>query len=214
VTNSQPSPPSGLLVARSGSTITLSWNAASDAETPSTGLSYNVRIGTTPGGSEVYAGMSGASGFRLVPALGNGQLRLFSPFLNYALGIPYYWSVQSVDSGFAGSAFAAESTLFFYAPNQIAGDLNGDGVVSQAELDLVYANYLPTSPWLYMTNVAGLGGTNVTFALSNSTAGAFSVEYTTNLTDWYDLGPATPRYLFTDTNAPAIPQRSYRLRWP
>jgi len=31
------------------------------------------------------------------------------------------------------------------------------------------------------------------------------VEYSTNLVDWYFLGPATPRYLFTDTNAPAVP---------
>jgi hypothetical protein len=54
----------------------------------------------------------------------------------------------------------------------------------------------------------------VTFALSNSLAGAFSVESTTNLVDWEYLGPAIPRYLFTDTNAPAIPQRYYRLRWP
>ena len=65
-----------------------------------------------------------------------------------------------------------------------------------------------------MTNVAGLGGTNVTFALTNNLAGAFSVEYTTNLMDWLFLGPATPRYEFTDTNAPAVPQRYYRLRWP
>jgi hypothetical protein len=54
----------------------------------------------------------------------------------------------------------------------------------------------------------------VTFALTNSLAGAFSVEVTTNLIDWLFLGPAIPRYLFTDTNAPAEPQRYYRLRWP
>ncbi len=65
-----------------------------------------------------------------------------------------------------------------------------------------------------MTNPAGLGGTNVTFALTNSVAGAFSVEYSTNLVDWHDVGPAIPRYEFTDTNAPALPQRYYRLRWP
>jgi hypothetical protein len=46
------------------------------------------------------------------------------------------------------------------------------------------------------------------------TAGSFSVGYRTNLADWFHLGPATPRCLFTDTNAPAVPQRSYRLRWP
>ena len=66
-----------------------------------------------------------------------------------------------------------------------------------------------------VTNTAGLGGTNVTFALTDDpVAAAFSVEYTTNLVDWYFLGPAAPRYLFTDTNAPALPQRHYRLRWP
>ena len=86
--------------------------------------------------------------------------------------------------------------------------------MDQIELNTVLSNYFPNSPFLRMTNVAGLGGTNVTFALSNSTAGAFGVEYTTNLMDWLFLGPATPRYEFTDTNAPTNPQRYYRLRWP
>jgi hypothetical protein len=36
----------------------------------------------------------------------------------------------------------------------------------------------------------------------------------TNLMDWDYLGPATPRYEFTDTNALAWPQRYYHLRWP
>lgn len=96
----------------------------------------------------------------------------------------------------------------------IPGDSNGDGTVDQAELDAVLANYWPRNPWLLLTNAAGLGGANVSFALSNSTAGAFSVEYSTNLTDWQYLGPAIPRYEFTDTNAPALPERYYRLRWP
>jgi hypothetical protein len=65
-----------------------------------------------------------------------------------------------------------------------------------------------------MTNVAGLGQTNVTFALGNSVSGAYSVQVSTNLADWQLLGPATPRYLFTDTNAPAGPQRYYRLSYP
>jgi autotransporter-associated beta strand protein len=99
-------------------------------------------------------------------------------------------------------------------PPQILGDFNGDGRVDQNELNTVLSNYFPNSPFFQMTNVAGLGGTNVTFALTNSLAGAFGVECTTNLLDWFFLGPATPRYEFTDTNAPAAPQRYYRLRWP
>ena len=44
--------------------------------------------------------------------------------------------------------------------------------------------------------------------------GSYTVEYSTNLVNWQPLGPASPRYLFTDTNAPAAPQRLYRLRLP
>src|SRR5690348_18462811 len=55
---------------------------------------------------------------------------------------------------------------------------------------------------LYLTNVAGLGGTNVTFAVSNSLSGAYSVEASTNLADWQFLGSATPRRLFTTPTRP------------
>ena len=55
----------------------------------------------------------------------------------------------------------------------------------------------------------------MTFALTNSTEGAYSVWMSTNLMDWNYLGPAQRQcYEFTDTNAPAIPQRFYRLAWP
>jgi hypothetical protein len=169
--------------------------------------------------------------------MGNAQARLTALF-NATVGTPYYWSVHAVDTSFAGSPFAPEQSFTIntvFTPTNgipVPGDQNGDGVVSQSELaavltnlngngvlteadlSLVLSNYFAASPWLCLTNVTGLGGTNVTFALTNSLAGAFSVEYSTNLADWYLLGPATPRYLFTDTNASAPPQRYYRLRWP
>lgn len=219
--NTPPSAPTGLAAAAVGAAVTFSWNAASDAQTPASGLTYNLRIGTTPGGVDIVSPMALNGGLRLVAEMGNMQQSRSWPSTALPVGQPLYWSVQAVDTAFAGSPFAAESS-FMVLPavvsitvtNLVPGDVNGDGVVTQAELDAVLANYLPTSPFLQMTNVAGLGGTNVTFALSNSTAGAFSVEVTTNLVDWNFLGPATPRYLFTDTNAPTNPQRYYRLRWP
>jgi hypothetical protein len=201
----------------------MTWNASADNETPAAGLTYNLRIGTTPGGSDVLSPMSGGNGFRRLPQLGNAQLGLTALF-NYTSGISYYWSAQAVDNTFAGSPFSPESSFKILqsppvlvpinATNVVTGDLNGDGMLDDSELNIILSNYWPYSPWLYMTNVAGLGSTNVTFALSNSTVGAFGVEYTTNLVDWFFLGPATPQYKFTDTNAPAAPQRYYRLRWP
>lgn len=108
----------------------------------------------------------------------------------------------------------------YYAPVKgmqsviLAGDLDGDGLVTRAELNSALTNYYQFNPWLMMTNTAGLGGTNVTFALSNSVEANYSVQWSTNLTAWNYLGPASPRYQFTDTNAPALPLRYYRLRWP
>jgi hypothetical protein len=223
ISNTPPAAPTGLSVNATGLVATLSWNAPFDAQTPAGGMSYNVRIGTVPGGSDILRPAAAFSGMLRVPQMGNAQEGLTATF-NYTLGTAYYWSVQGVDGGFVGSPFSAEGNFKILSPaasvvqaqatNQPAGDTNGDGLVSQAELDAVLASYWPQAPWLFMTNVVGLGGTNVTFALSNSTAGSFTVEYTTNLVDWELLGPAIPRYLFTDTNAPVAPQRSYRLRFP
>jgi alpha-tubulin suppressor-like RCC1 family protein len=130
-------------------------------------------------------------------------------------GFTFHWRVAATNGvdTIPGSAFSTDQIFSVPAAFRL-GDANGDGVVDQSELDAVYANYLPTSPWLLMTNVVGLGETNVTFALSNSLSGGYSVEVSTNLTDWQFLGTATPRYLFTDPNSPAAPQRHYRLRYP
>ena len=188
--------------------------------------------------------MASVTGLRRLPQMGNANGRLFAKFATKP-GTLYYWSVQAVDTAFAGGPFAPERSFSMtnvvlltsidgtpIGPIVVPGDQNSDGTVSQSELaavlanlhgngivtesdlDLILSHYFPNSPFLQMTNVAGLGGTNVTFALTNDLAGAFSMEFTTNFLDWYFLGPATPRYLFTDTNAPAVPQRFYRLRWP
>ena len=130
-------------------------------------------------------------------------------------GVTYHWRVVAANG--AGTTSSPDQTFNLFGTldgGGIPGDLNGDGVVSQSELDAVYANYATNSARLYMANVAGLGGTNVTFALSNSVSGAYSVQYSTNLVDWIPLGLARPRYLFIDTNAPSLPQRYYRLSYP
>ena len=218
-TNTPPVTPSGLSVTVSSPLFLLQWNPGSDSQTPTGGLTYNLRIGTTPGGSEILSPMAGTQGYRRVSSIGNAQsltsATLFSP-----VSTTYYWSVQSVDGAFAGSAFAPEQSFtagLVLAPTNgvpVPGDINGDGKVDDSELHEVLTHYWPYNPVLQMTNVAGLGSTNITFDITNSFAGDFNVEVTTNLTDWQLLGPATPRYYFSDTNSPAESQRFYRLRWP
>jgi hypothetical protein len=104
--NTPPSAPSGLSAAPSGASVTLSWTASSDGQTPADGLTYNLRVGTAPGGIDVVAPMAApASGTRIVVALGNAQHGT-SAFVNLAPAT-YHWGVQALDSAFAGSSFTS-----------------------------------------------------------------------------------------------------------
>jgi hypothetical protein len=98
----------------------------------------------------------------------------------------------------------------------LAGDLNGDGIVDQEELNAVLANYWTSSPWLHMTNPASLGDGFFQFALTNATGWNFTVMASSNLVDWTTLpGPAYPVYQFYDPEAASnAPVRVYRLRYP
>jgi len=98
----------------------------------------------------------------------------------------------------------------------VPGDVNGDGIVDQTELEVVLANYWPHSPWLYMTNPVAVGHGLFQFELTNAATWNFSVIVSSNLIDWTSLpNLAYPVYQFLD---PAVgtnsTSRFYRLRWP
>src|SRR5205085_282310 len=60
--NTAPAAPGGLsATGLTTSTATLAWTAAADAQTAAAGLSYNLRVGTTPGGSEVVGPQADAA---------------------------------------------------------------------------------------------------------------------------------------------------------
>jgi hypothetical protein len=105
--NAPPEAPTGLAVQIFGSVVVFVWQPAGDAETPAPGLTYTLRLGTTPGGMEVASPMADVqTGARRVAAFGSVmQPRAFVRSLPAGT---YYWSVQAVDAGLAGSPFAAE----------------------------------------------------------------------------------------------------------
>ena len=109
--NSAPTAPTNLVGNVVGESVEFSWSAASDDLTPSAGLSYNLRVGTTPGGSQIVSPESGADGYRWLSALGNVQQRTSRTVKLPPSWSTLYWSAQAVDGAFAGSAFAAEQTL-------------------------------------------------------------------------------------------------------
>ncbi|MFQ5570286.1 MAG: FG-GAP-like repeat-containing protein [Rhodothermales bacterium] len=108
--NTPPTAPGGLQATPQAGSVTLSWEAAADAQTPPPGLTYNLRVGSTPGGVDVVSPMATADGTRLLPTWGNAGHRIIWTLTNLPPGT-YYWSVQAVDNGFKGSPFAPEGTF-------------------------------------------------------------------------------------------------------
>jgi Ca2+-binding RTX toxin-like protein len=114
--NTPPTAPTGLTAVASGPEVTFNWNKATDAQTPANGLSYNLRVGTTKGGQEILSPMSLGDGTRQLVGLGNvnentrWQLKDLPPKT-------YYWSVQAIDTAWAGSPFGTEGE-FTIVPNR------------------------------------------------------------------------------------------------
>src|SRR6185295_8750776 len=112
LTNTPPSAPTGLAMTANSNAVMLSWNSATDGQTPASGLTYNVRAGTAPGGNDLLsAHVNATNGFRRVPALGNAMLRHSLPLTGLTNGETVYWSVQAVDTSFAGGPFATETSV-------------------------------------------------------------------------------------------------------
>ncbi|MCI0551975.1 MAG: FG-GAP-like repeat-containing protein [Anaerolineae bacterium] len=109
--NTVPTTPSGLAVSVTEDSVTLSWNKSSDNQTSSDGLTYNLRIGTTPAGVQRVSPMADVgTGYRRVVKFGNTNHQNSWTIRNLQPGT-YYWSVQSIDNTFMGSAFAVEQSF-------------------------------------------------------------------------------------------------------
>jgi hypothetical protein len=109
--NATPTAPEGLVSVVGGNSVELQWQMATDLETPQAGLSYNLRVGKTPGGVDVVSPMADVqSGFRKIPAMGNVQENT-SWTIHHLVPGRYYWSVQAVDNAFAGSLFGLERSF-------------------------------------------------------------------------------------------------------
>jgi hypothetical protein len=110
VSNTKPVAPDGLSAIVNTDSVLISWNSAYDAETPSNGLTYNVRIGTAPGFSDVVNPMADGTGLRKVVSRGNAGSNTFFQIKNLADNV-YYYSVQAIDAGFEGSEFSVEGIV-------------------------------------------------------------------------------------------------------
>jgi len=112
VANHPPATPTNFHANFQGSNMILNWNAATDAETPSAGLTYNVAIGTTLSNSSVCSPMSMLStGYRKVVKMGNCGAGNSATIKGITYGGTYYLAIQAVDNCFEGSLFSAPSLV-------------------------------------------------------------------------------------------------------
>ncbi|MFH0879401.1 MAG: LamG-like jellyroll fold domain-containing protein, partial [Lentisphaerota bacterium] len=199
VTNTPPLAPSGLAVTNgaaspSGVDMEFRWSGAGDVETPSAGLTYNIRLGTNALGETVKSAMANlTNGWRRVAAMGNANQATTQRVTSLSRGRTYYWSVQAVDGAFAGGVWSGEGS--FTAP----------------ELPSV-ATYAPSNIFAttmdYSGAVTNQGGSPVTGR--GVVWGTNALVSTTNYLGWADHGSGTGAFGGALTNL--TPVQTYYLR--
>ncbi|MEN8794889.1 MAG: FG-GAP-like repeat-containing protein, partial [Flavobacteriales bacterium] len=114
--------------------VKLTWDATTDDTTPSEGLTYALKVGTTAGGDDIMSTNSLTNGYRLSAGKGNVEHKT-----TWIINIPdlpdnksYHWSVQAVDASFSGSDFSLEKTVDVYAIK--LGDSDGNTKVDVLDL--------------------------------------------------------------------------------
>jgi len=115
--------------------IELSWLAATDDHTPSAGLTYAIKIGTTPGAENIMGADANTSGKRKISGKGNVEHNK-----KWRLSLPvgtYYWSVQAIDASYSGSEFSV--------PNKFEITAKGLSTESFNKVILVKAYPNPTT---------------------------------------------------------------------
>ncbi len=134
VPNTLPSAPTQLSQEWVPEGLHLSWSGGGDDETPTAGLYYCLRVGTSPGANDVVSGTYGT------PLMGNvGQAT------SRVLRIPpgtYYWSVRAIDSGLMPSPWSAQQVWVDCNKNGVRDenepqlDADADGLLDDCELAL------------------------------------------------------------------------------
>jgi predicted nucleotidyltransferase len=135
IANTYPAKPVCSLPIVNKSSVTLSWEKATDAQTPSNGLSYNVYIKKVSDGSLVMSPMSDlTNGFRRVVQPGNmNQILSITQNLDYG---EYEWYVQAIDNCFSGSVFSKGQNFKIeipFSPTKLTAN-----VISGSEINLTW----------------------------------------------------------------------------
>lgn len=142
--NDSPIAPGNLNILNSSNgAVTFSWDKASDTETPQNGLSYNLYVYNVDSTSyfrspQAFPQTDTKNGFCLTAQRGSIQYNASGYTLK---GLPtglYKWSVQAVDGGLKGGAFATEASFAVVNLNDVAVNVAG-GVLTGTAISMAYS---------------------------------------------------------------------------
>ena len=158
VVNQRPTKPTGLeteILGYNGDSNTyqvkFSWAGATDESTPTEGLTYALKIGTTDQGDEIMSIKSLDNGYRI--SAGKGNVEHETSWIINLPDLPdnesYSWTVQSIDAAFSGSPLAESQTLDVDLIK--LGDSDGNFVVDVLDLvtDVDYILGYDPSPFVF-----------------------------------------------------------------
>ncbi len=150
--NTPPTTPTGLsTTAVSSNSITVQWNASTDAQSPAAALHYNLKVVNQTTGVTVMSPMSNASGYRQVAQLGNTDHRRKWMIGGLTPGNTYLVSVQAIDQAYRASVMSPtiSVTTTTTQPEVMIADCAGD---VGAEPNTACTDYW-TSPSIYVRNI-------------------------------------------------------------
>ena len=150
--------------------LLISWSGATDTDadglrTPDEGLTYSVRVGTTPGGEEILASGADQDGIKTAADSGNAENNT-----TWKIAVPvgvYYVAIQSIDGSFIGSEFSTE--VEYPVTNSLKlGDANGDDGVNILDLTTNVEKALGGNPVPFNMDVADVNNDGLINALDIS----------------------------------------------
>ena len=151
-----------------GNNVTFAWNAASDPEGGISG--YNVIIGTTPGGSDIFSGFIQGTSKTVTGSFGQTL---------------YAQVTSSNNAGIAGPSSASNGGTILLDP---AGDQDGDGMANAAE-DAAQTSPLDASSIFKVTSVNRGPAGAVTLSWTSVPGVTYRVQWTSDLTAGFGGAP-------------------------
>lgn len=104
--NTAPLPPADLTASVTGDSVAFSWLPGNDAETSVAALTYNLYVKDAAGRYLLFPNANITNGLRMTVGMGNAYNNLGWHLQSLAPGT-YTCGVQTIDAGYAGSAFTA-----------------------------------------------------------------------------------------------------------